>query len=264
MTIMLIGMCAAAVVWGSQQAMAAARTALSAFANGVLPALYPMMVLTSLLPAGGSGTLTAIFSFLSGSPASAKRVAASGSRYPETMLALCGVMSPMFFTGTLTIWTGNPSAAGKMLLLHWLGAIITATFWRMMEKPSVSMDFAEQEKITLPQAISQSAAAVMGVCGAMMLFSIAAAILRMVLPLGEPVLSVLHALLEIGSGVHGVLDAWKEPPYALLCGLCAFGGVSIWLQNLLFLPKSIRPAKLLCMRALHGAVCYGLGLISFP
>lgn len=264
MTIMLIGVCAAAVVWCSQQAMAAARTALSAFANGVLPALYPMMVLTSLLPAGGRGTLTAGFSFLSGSPASAKRVAASGTAYPETMMALCGVMSPMFFTGTLAGWTGNASAAGKMLLLHWLGAIITAAFWRMIEKPSVSMDFAGYEKMALPQAVSQSATAVLGVCGAMMLFSTAAAILRRVLPLGETVLSVLHALLEIGSGTRAVLDAWEEPPYALLCGLCAFGGVSIGLQNLLFLPKSIRPAKLLCMRMLHGAVCYGLGLIIFP
>ena len=50
---------------------------------------------------------------------------------------------------------------------------------------------------------------------------------------------------------------------ALLCALCSFGGLSIWLQNLLFVPECIRPAKLLCVRMLHGALSGGLALLVF-
>ena len=70
--------------------------------------------------------------------------------------------------------------------------------------------------------------------------------------------SVLWAMLEIGSGAKAVIDAFGTPPTALLCGLCSFGGLSIWLQNLLFVGESIRPVRLLGMRALHGAVSYSL------
>ena len=59
---------------------------------------------------------------------------------------------------------------------------------------------------------------------------------------------------------------WKHgrrPPMALLCALCSFGGLSIWLQNLLFVPECVRPAKLLCMRMLHGALSGGLALLIF-
>ena len=73
-----------------------------------------------------------------------------------------------------------------------------------------------------------------------------------------PALSVLWALLETGGGAAAVLKSHAAPPLALLCGLCSFGGLSIWLQNLLFVGKCIRPVRLLQMRALHGAVSMGL------
>ena len=76
-------------------------------------------------------------------------------------------------------------------------------------------------------------------------------------------LAAAWALLEIGGGAAAVLEAWSRVPMALLCALCSFGGLSIWLQNLLFVPECIRPAKLLCMRMLHGALSGGLALLIF-
>ena len=105
----------------------------------------------------------------------------------------------------------------------------------------------------------------------MMVFSVAASLVRSALALIFPIwtaqhadwLAVLWGVMEIGGGSSAVIGAWQEP-HALLSALCGFGGLSIWLQNLLFLENSIRPARLLCMRAVHGAVCYALVGIFNP
>ena len=77
----------------------------------------------------------------------------------------------------------------------------------------------------------------------------------------------LDILEEWHTAIYGsaaaVLEAWPQAPMALLCALCSFGGLSIWLQNLLFVPACVRPAKLLCVRMLHGALSGGLALLIF-
>ena len=274
----LIALCLSGVVLFSQQAMNAARQAAQVFSSGVLPALFPMMVLTRLLPAG-SGALwqTTLLGFASGSPASAQRVQAlwraRKAQNPEFLMALCGVMSPMFFTGSIARWTGNARAAWTLLFLHWLSAGVTALIWRAFtqEQPAIcNMDVSE-EPPRLAAVIRQSAESMLGVCGAMMVFSIFAGVARAVLGALFPqwveghqlLLNTLWALAEIGGGTAAIAQENSAVPWALLGGLCSFGGLSIWLQNLLFAPECIRPAKLLGMRALHGAICYGFGFIAF-
>ena len=268
------GLCISALLLFSGEAMQAASGAAKVFVSGVMPALFPMMVISRLLPSG-SGHLApeALFAFASGSPASAQRVrrlhdAGLPQGRCEVLFMLTGVMSPMFFTGTLAAWTGEKHMACAMLVLHWLSAALCALGWSLFV-PVQGRCHAPTEKTSLPAAILQSAQALMAVCGAMMLFAIAAGMLRAALTPAFParhekLLSLLHALLEIGSGASAVLSAWEEPPYALLGALCSFGGLSIWMQNLLFASECIRPAKLLFMRALHGAVCYVLSSWLLP
>lgn len=270
----------------SDAAMSAASTAAQCFASGVLPALLPMMVLGKFLPEGSGGSSraglwlrTGFYAFAAGSPASAQRAAELRSRMPqrswECLLCLTGVMSPMFFTGTLGGWLGSVPDGRMLLGVHWLGAAVTAGLWRML--PSRQSAFAPPadrtppKRITLPEAIGRSVQPLLCVCGAMMVFSAAAGLIRSLLASMFPAwtaqhadwLAVLWALMEVGGGSSAVIGAWPEP-HALLSALCGFGGLSIWLQNLLFLDKSIRPAKLLCMRAVHGAVCYALVRILMP
>lgn len=280
MPIWLAGACVAVLLAFSTQAMQAAQTALHVFVSGVLPALFPMSVLSRLLPANEkdersakrSMLCTALFAFAAGSPAAAQRVGTL-AQAQEWLYALTGVMSPMFFTGTLAGWTGNADAARRMLVLHWTGAALTALIWKcLMRQQPVRAQPCTDQRVSLPSAIGIAAQSMLGVCGAMMLFSVAAGVLRAVLERLLPVwtakngalLSIVWAVLEIGGGAHAVLQAFSSPPYALLSALCAFGGLSIWMQNLLSCAQSIRPAKLLGMRMLHGALCYGLGLLIFP
>lgn len=262
--------CAAALMLCSQTAMQACRTSAQVFVSGVMPSLFPMMVVSRMLPAaGGRGAVgtTALFSLLSGSPASAQRAAALmlDKGRLEKLLCLCGVMNPLFFTGTLSAWTQNSAACRRMLFIHWLGAGLTALVWPARKDGKPSVETRQPETASFADAVGGSASAMLAVCGAMMVFSVAAGIIGQLIPMPPKALAVLWAMLEIGGGAKAVIGAFPHPPFALLCALCSFGGLSIWLQNLLFLGKKIRPAKLLCMRALHGAVCYGLcSLISFP
>lgn len=262
--------CAAALMLYSQTAMQACRTSAQVFVSGVMPSLFPMMVVSRMLPAAkgrGAFGMTALFSLLSGSPASAQRASAltlENGRM-EKLLCLCGVMNPLFFTGTLSAWTQNSAACRRMLLVHWLGAGLTALVWPAKKDRKPSVEVMQPKVASFADAVGGSASAMLAVCGAMMVFSVAAGIIGQLIPMPPKALAVLWAVLEIGGGAKAVMEAFPHPPFALLCALCSFGGLSIWLQNLLFVGTKIRPAKLLCMRALHGAVCYGLcSLISFP
>lgn len=268
----MAALAAAGVVLFSQEAMQAASLAAKIFAESVMPALFPMMVLGRLLPRAGGLWATAAFGFAAGSPAAAQRVndlwRSGQTNQPEALLALTGVMSPLFFTGSIARWTGDGRSAFLLLLLHWLSAAIAAAVWRPFAKPVGAQAPSEPiQAARLPEVIMQSAQSLLGVCGAMMLFSVLAGVGRAVLmrlfPVPQRLMDLLWALMEIGGGASALAQG-GEVPWALLGALCSFGGVSLWLQNVLFAPKCIRPAKLLWMRMLHGAVCYGLGLIIFP
>lgn len=250
----------------SPRCMAAAQAAASAFASGVMPALLPMLVLGRLAPSGGGAAGVIAFGFLSGSPAAARRVQQSCPQ-AQWLYCACGVMSPMFFVGTLAVQTGQQAQAWAALFCHWLSALLAGLIWRIRSGPGEESSLQTPSPApSLPTAIQDSTQALLGVCGAMMLFSIAFALLEGLLARFFPgwtaqngrLLSLLHSLVEIGGGACHVLAAWPHPPWPLLCALCSFGGLSIQLQCLLFTGKNLRPAKLMQMRMLHGALAYGL------
>ncbi|MBE5800877.1 MAG: hypothetical protein E7319_01145 [Clostridiales bacterium] len=272
----------------SKETMEAALQAADLFVGGVMPALFPVMVLGGLVrlragngkPSPATGIFYIMFGFAAGSPASAKQLSASVEaglfpvRWLMSLACACGVMSPMFFIGTLASRVGQ-AAAWRMLLVHWATAIITGLLCYAFDRVcSPNKEPACEDRratgtelptpVSLPLAISAAAQALLSVLGAMMLFAMAAALLKAAAFRLFPgwagqhslLLSVLWATLEIGGGSFAVLDACSAAPCALLCGLCSMGGLSIWLQNLLFLGKWMHPAKLLGWRMLHGVLAW--------
>jgi len=282
----------------SAPAMEASRQAALVFVQSVMPSLFPMMVLCHLvekLPAKkGSRHVemmeTIAFCLLSGSPASAKRVHAfvqndeHFTRNALPMMGFCGVMSPLFFLGALQ--SHLPKGVGLMLLIcHWLGAALTGAAAmllccraknppRLRDASSLTKDVstdlpARPETLpllrSLPGAIAAAMQGLLAVLGSMMLMGIVCAILRRLLCLALPAgwqspgfFAVIHGLMEVGGGCLALLEATALPDLPLLCGLCGFGGLSIWMQCLLFLGQEIRPGKLLLLRLFHGAVSYGI------
>ena len=278
---------AALMLLDSDTVLNAVNGAAGVFVRSVMPALFPMMVLNGLsarLSGRERRWMTVGFCWLAGSPASAQRLEGLRERgeLPERALlplaAATGVMSPLFFVGSLGSRLPNPAGGWLLLTAHWLGALAAAGLIHGLSRrfsPTEKAETFRPEERTagrasllaaLPDSLRQAGTALLSVCGAMMLFSILAAFFRQGLSFLLPgwaadhpeVPALLWALLEIGGGAHALLDVSPTPDLPLLCALCSFGGLSIWMQNLLFLGKSIRPGKLLLLRLLHGAAAYGV------
>ena len=278
---------AALMLLDSDTVLNAVNGAAGVFVRSVMPALFPMMVLNGLsarLSGRERRWMTVGFCWLAGSPASAQRLEGLWERgeLPERALlplaAATGVMSPLFFVGSLGSRLPNPAGGWLLLTAHWLGALAAAGLIHGLSRrfsPTEKAETFRPEERTagrasllaaLPDSLRQAGTALLSVCGAMMLFSILAAFFRQGLSFLLPgwtadhpeVPALLWALLEIGGGAHALLDVSPTPDLPLLCALCSFGGLSIWMQNLLFLGKSIRPGKLLLLRLLHGTAAYGV------
>lgn len=260
-----------------------------------MPALLPMMVLCRLLPAHANHERSAwrgyagavFFSFASGSAGPARSGCATfgaRARWREARWSRswppAAVMSPMFFTGTLAQWTGLRAGCWVLLLCHWTGALAAAGVVRLAarKQPACRTGAAAAPasgpaapRPSLPEAVTGAATSLLAVCGAMMTFAIVAGVLRALVAALFPawtasngrLLAAAWALLEIGGGAAAVLEAWPQAPMALLCALCSFGGLSIWLQNLLFVPECIRPRSCFACCMLHGALSGGLALLIF-
>ena len=280
---------AALMLLDSDTVLAAVNGAAGVFVRSVMPALFPMMVLNGLsghLGGQEKRWMTVCFCWLSGSPASAQRLEGLwkrcevGGRELLPMAAVTGVMSPLFFVGSLGSRLSGSAAGWLLLAAHWLGALAAAGLAHGLNRFSRwrAEDTARPEEralrpaepvsllAALPDSLRQTGPALLSVCGAMMLFSILAALFRQGLSALLPdwaaahpeIPAILWAALEIGGGAHALLDVSAAPDLPLLCALCSFGGLSILMQNLLFLSKSIRPGKLLLVRLLHGAAAYGI------
>lgn len=278
---------AALMLLDSGTVLNAVNGAAGVFVRSVMPALFPMMVLNGLSARLGGREqrwMTVCFCWLSGSPASAQRLEGLWKRGEVAgrellpMAAVTGVMSPLFLVGSLGGRLPNPAGGWLLLTAHWLGALAAAGLIHGLSRRFSSMEKAETVRpeertagrasllAALPDSLRQAGTALLSVCGAMMLFSILAALFRQGLSALLPDWAAAHpefpailwAVLEIGGGAHALLDVSAAPDLPLLCALCSFGGLSIWMQNLLFLGKSIRPGRLLACRLLHGAAAYGI------
>ena len=275
---------AALMLLDSDTVLDAVNGAAGLFVRSVMPALFPMMVLNGLSEhLGGQEKrwMTVCFCWLSGSPASAQRLEGLWKRGEVAgrellpMAAVTGVMSPLFFVGSLGSRLPGTAAGWLLLAAHWLGALAAAGLIRLFSRPQTTNPVGPKKETlpepvsllaALPDSLRQAGPALLAVCGAMMLFSILAALFRQGLSALLPDWAAAHpefpaifwAVLEIGGGAHALLDVSAAPDLPLLCALCSFGGLSIWMQNLLFLGKSIRPGKLLLLRLLHGAAAYGV------
>lgn len=222
-----------------QQTIAATLQALRIFSTGVLPSLFPFTACMLLFTAGRSFSPAALISLslLGGSPAGARlfQDVPLSARQSKRLAAMTGVMSPMFFLGTLSLWL-QQSAAGRLVLVcHLLSALLCSLFFKK-EKHSAA-------QITLPllsvsQALAQAVSAMLTVGACIVLGTVASRMLACLFSGMPPLLlSLLQSLTEVTGGCQSLITLRPPLLLPLLAAFTSFSGLSIQLQNAVFWGK---------------------------
>ena len=181
----------------------------------------------------------ALLGWLGGSPTGARLSASLAMRGRLSrrslyqLSVLCGTVSPMFITGTIGAWADSSRFGLCVLFSHWSGALLCGACYALFSTPdpapSVGSGASEApcDKLYLPDAILQSAQAMLVVGGCITLFSVLSAIPSAILPqLHRAPQAVLHAFLEMAGGSYALIrQGWK--PEITCCAVSAcvsFGG----------------------------------------
>ena len=233
----LAGALLASLALRPQAGMEAARLACRQWATGVLPALFPYLVLSRLLlGAAGGSMLTIPLAMLAGSPAGARLLALGGANCAsQRRAALCATASPLFLLGTL-------SGGALMLAAHWLGALAAYGFSACFPPHADAAPPAvpDSASASLPEIIADSALAMLPVCGCMVFFSVVTALVESLFPLPSAFAAALAAFLEMAGGCARIsaLALPARLTRALLCAAVSFGGLSVFMQNASYLRRA--------------------------
>lgn len=264
----LTGAALAALCLRPQAAMAAARGALRLWASGVLPALFPYLVLSRLLAGMTGGVWALPVALLAGSPAGARLLALTetDARRAQWKAALCATASPLYVLGTL-------DGGARMLAAHWLGAAgsagLVALIGRAGRAPRRESARPQRSSVVpafLPEIIADSALTLLSVAGCMTFFSVAAALVEAFLTPSAGLGAVLAAALEMAGGCARIVALGLPSPLreACLCAAVSFGGLSVFMQNAPYLKQA--GAKLsmqMGAKLTHAAISFALCLLFY-
>ena len=255
-----------------QQAGDAARDALSTWALGVVPSLFPYMVLCRMLAARLAGkrlsptATAAALGLAGGSPSGAALLggyAARGRLDLRAFLPLCaltGIISPMFMLRMAGAWLGGGATALCLLIAHLLAAVCSAVVvFVWVRRTDTAQAPAVQPAGDAPpgEPIWDSVRAILSVGGCIVFYSVMAEGITVLLPLPETLCALLHALLEAAGGAHAIAGAAFPPEMraVLVSAACGFSGISILSQNALFVrPFGVGMRTLLPIALLRGAL----------
>ena len=282
MSIVLYAFAIAFLILFPQDTADTAFQAMHLWGTSIVPILFPYMVLSRMLcqrlrdirfPAA----VTASFlSILGGSPSGAAMIAANRSTLSITSLsalcAFCGTISPMFILGPIQAWVDLPSIGRRLLLCHWLSAILCSWIvWLICRKNKKSALHCEPETNGTPSSpLKQSIDAVLQIGGCVILYSVLAGIAGKVLHPFPALAPLVHAALEISGGIHAICQSAFAPETKciLIAAALGFSGFSVLSQNHAFLlPLGISMRKLILyalLRAALSAVLMGLYTMLLP
>ena len=250
----------------------AARAALSTWALGVVPSLFPYMVLCRMLSVQLAAkrfipSLTAAaFGLIGGSPSGAAVLggyAGCGRLDRKALLPLCaltGTISPMFMLRMAGGWLGGGATAVCLLAAHLLSAACSAAIISLFvrNRPAENMPVVPLDGDAPPdEPIRDSVRAILSVGGCIVLYSVMAEGMAILLPLPETVCVLLHALLEAAGGTHALVCSGFSPSMRalLVSAACGFSGLSIISQNALFVrPYGVSMPELVTLGLLRGAL----------
>ena len=252
--------------------------------QSVLPALFPFFVVCELLTAAAPpaallrpmqrvlglaspDTAQAVLLSWVGGYAVCARLAGqlySGERIPRqdaVRLQILGCCSgPGFVIGCVgglllgnvrlgvVMYTAQLAAnLGAAALLRLAGADASPPPAGPAQRPA-QRAIAAPDGTTLPGAISAAVTSSLSVCGCVVFFRLAGAVLCRVLPLPAAVVS---AVLEISAGCADIAALGGQAALYGCCGALSLLGMSVWAQIQLFAGAAFCPRVLFVSRCLH-------------
>lgn len=292
------------LIIASQQVIDSAKYALSLCAGLLLPSLFPFFVLSVLLnrlgfpaylgrllsPAArrlfhtsGAGASALIIGITGGYPLGAAYIAdmtenaVLDPREAEHLLAFCNNSGPAFIIGAIGVGVFHSSAAGLALYaVHILSAILTGMILRGDELPTREQTSAAkcpELSTALPEAIRQSVASALTVCGFVVCFTVFVGVLdSWGLFRSIPSLflrAAITGILELGSGVGAMQGLPLTPAsLALAAGMVGFGGLSVHMQTMAVISGTeikgtLHVAGRLLDAAISAIAAYIIGMICF-
>ncbi len=277
------------IIYPAQSAAAAAK-AVRVCAFSVVPSLFPFFVLAKLLLSGGlsfpfpdrfaekcfgvSGPcLSAFFvSLLGGYPAGVAAVSdlyrngAITKQDAERALCFCNNSGPAFFLSLIGATVlGSVKAGLTLYFIHIMSAVLCGRFFAARKSAGFQMrqigPSGKPSEKRLPEAISESCAAVLQISGLIVFFSVLIAIAEEIgvfrllemfprFPVKEAK-ALLCGVFELSCGI--LRSAESRFAFVLCAFLMGWGGFCVHLQaKAIWQASGLRPRRYYFSKLLHG------------
>lgn len=264
-----------------ETALDAARQSMLTWAQSVAPALFPFMVLAPLLTCEsavriyqrlfgwimrplfrlpGAFAPAVVIAMTAGSPAGASaavRIAAQTGmgcrRLARTAACICGAGPAFLIGGIGTAMLGSP-AAGGILLRAQLVAQLTLLLLLRGGEDGAPVHILYEET---GGGVREAAVNLLAVCGYMMIFNTAAALIARILGSENAGLALL-CITDLPGGARALAETPLpyEVKMILLGAMTGFGGLCINAQNLAFCRAAgVKAGGYLAVRALSALIC---------
>jgi sporulation integral membrane protein YlbJ len=290
-------------------ALEGARYGLALCAQVIVPSLLPFFVATSLLNAlglpeylgrrltpamnrlfgvSGAGCAAFILGITGGYPLGAAAIAdmrargAVGRDEAENLLGFCNNSGPAFIIGAAGVGVFSSSAAGLLLYFsHAAAALMTGV---LLSRPAAEPPApgpvhtgAVSLSRALPEAVKKSVAAVLGVCGFVVTFTVLVGLLDSQGAFSSVtgaaaaatglelhfVRALLTGLLELGSGIGAMQGLALTPGnLALASFILGWGGVSVHFQTMAAIADTdIKGVRHLAGRLMSGCISAAISFL---
>ena len=242
-------MCAVTVIFG-EVVLNAAISGFELWLCCVMPSVFPFFVCVSLLKESGFVTSSSAMSLffgcaLSGAPAGSRLCDAvfpdkDDGRFSE-ICAVCNMISPAFFTGSLFVLTGSRAAIFPVIIGHYAAAILmfTLTYKKAKIMPAQKPHPSRPFSAALSSAVTEGFISSVRVCGVIIFFTVLSAlIIKLSTIFGintlNPVFLFLLSMLEMTNGVAFLAGLDVSFPFmcALVTFCVSFGGLCIMMQTM--------------------------------
>lgn len=216
--------------------------------NQVIPALYPFILLTSVLknnPQTSSKYLKIAIAFLSGYPLGAKIIAENSSKYSyltsQEMLLLCTNPSPAFMISYVGYGCINDPIWGIMIYISVLiGNILNLTLKilirHLKRKTKHPQGYIEACNVYLPDSnriINESFFTILNLSTYILIFSVVAAFINKISSVNDLTKAICVGLVEMTTGIETIskLTIELEQKLLIITGMVSYGGLSIIAQT---------------------------------